>query len=202
MQSERQPRLFSYVVATDRGFAPNPFHGVCTLACCKPKIRFHAEVDDYVIGLSPRHTGNRVVYAMRVSEKLTLDKYWRDPRFRAKKPKRATGGECAVGDNIYHWNRYGWVQDPSAVHGESDIAADTSGVYVLVGKEFTYWGDDGPLETLGLPMIGRAHRSVSNRPWLPAFEEWFAQQERGRLCNPTMALPLPEEGRARRRKPC
>ena len=31
--------LFSYVIEHDLGFAPNPFHGVCTLACCKPQIR-------------------------------------------------------------------------------------------------------------------------------------------------------------------
>src|SRR5712671_5339411 len=32
-------RLYSYVVARDFGFAPNPFFGVCTLATCKPDIR-------------------------------------------------------------------------------------------------------------------------------------------------------------------
>ena len=26
-------------MTSDSGFAPNPFHGACTLACCKPKIR-------------------------------------------------------------------------------------------------------------------------------------------------------------------
>lgn len=31
--------LYSYVVSSDSGFAPNPFFGVCTLACCKPAIR-------------------------------------------------------------------------------------------------------------------------------------------------------------------
>ena len=31
--------VYSYIVAYDSGFAPNPFHGTCTLACCKPTIR-------------------------------------------------------------------------------------------------------------------------------------------------------------------
>lgn len=31
--------LYSYVVAHDFGFAPNPFDGLCTLATCKPDIR-------------------------------------------------------------------------------------------------------------------------------------------------------------------
>lgn len=30
---------YEYVMTNDSGFAPNPFHGACTLACCKPKIR-------------------------------------------------------------------------------------------------------------------------------------------------------------------
>ena len=33
------PRVFSYVVVHDTGFSPNPFHGLLTLACCKPLIR-------------------------------------------------------------------------------------------------------------------------------------------------------------------
>lgn len=39
-------KLFSYVVAREYGFAPNPFFGWCTLATCKPKIRVTAEVGD------------------------------------------------------------------------------------------------------------------------------------------------------------
>ena len=35
--------LYSYTVAADTGFAPNPFHGFCTLACCKPGIRRTAQ---------------------------------------------------------------------------------------------------------------------------------------------------------------
>jgi hypothetical protein len=38
--------IFVYVVKHDGGFAPNPFHGFCTLACCKPKIRKGAKEGD------------------------------------------------------------------------------------------------------------------------------------------------------------
>lgn len=31
--------VYEYVMTSDSGFAPNPFYGACTLACCKPKIR-------------------------------------------------------------------------------------------------------------------------------------------------------------------
>jgi hypothetical protein len=43
-------RLFTYVITQDGGFAPNPFHGVLTLNCCKPEIRKLAEVGDWVAG--------------------------------------------------------------------------------------------------------------------------------------------------------
>ena len=50
----RAMRVFSYVVMHDSGFAPNPFHGHCTLACCKPKIRSQAKAGDIVVGLTTR----------------------------------------------------------------------------------------------------------------------------------------------------
>ncbi|WP_171031592.1 hypothetical protein [Eubacterium sp. BSD2780061688b_171218_H5] len=31
--------VYEYVMKCDTGFAPNPFYGTCTLACCKPRIR-------------------------------------------------------------------------------------------------------------------------------------------------------------------
>lgn len=51
----RPPQLFSYVIPTDDGAAPNPSWGECSLAICKPAIRKGADVDDWVIG-----TGSKV----------------------------------------------------------------------------------------------------------------------------------------------
>ena len=40
MFKEEQPMIvYEYVMKCDTGFAPNPFYGTCTLACCKPRIR-------------------------------------------------------------------------------------------------------------------------------------------------------------------
>ena len=50
-------KLYSYIVARDFGFAPNPFYGFCTLATCKPKIREHASVGDWVVGTGARSSG-------------------------------------------------------------------------------------------------------------------------------------------------
>ena len=77
-------KLFSYVVARDFGFAPNPFYGFCTLCTCKPIIRRVASVGDWIVGTGSKACvgrQNQVVFAMRVTETLTLDEYWAAPRF-------------------------------------------------------------------------------------------------------------------------
>ncbi len=83
-------RVYIYVVARDFGFAPNPFHGTCTLATCKPGIRASASIGDWVIGVGGARLGatGKCIFAMQVSEKLTFDEYWIDVRFKDKKPVR------------------------------------------------------------------------------------------------------------------
>ena len=62
-------KVFSYIVRYDVGFAPNPFHGICSLATCKQDIRRVAQVDDWIVGTGSRPNGkaDNLVYAMRVS---------------------------------------------------------------------------------------------------------------------------------------
>ena len=141
---------YIYVVDRDFGFAPNPFHSYCTLATCKPRIRRSAEVGDWVIGvggLRLRSTG-RCVYAMHVTEKLTFEDYWSDPRFFVKRPIRNGSSVMMVGDNIYYRNAPGnpWQQADSH-HSNSDGTAnvanlqkDTSANDVLVSEHFYYFG--------------------------------------------------------------
>ena len=97
-------RLHSYIVAIDDGFAPNPFYGFCTLATCKPKIRRHAQVGDWMLGTGSKKKGRQgtLVYAMRVTEKMTYDSYWEDPRFEDKRPDLFKSIRKSRGDNIYH----------------------------------------------------------------------------------------------------
>ncbi len=82
--------LYTYVVRYDLGFAPNPYHGYCTLAVCMTKIRKGVKVGDWVLGTGSARKGIRrggyAVYAMRVTEKLSFDQYWIDKRFRKKRP--------------------------------------------------------------------------------------------------------------------
>ena len=66
------PKIYSYVVARDYGFAPNPFHGVCTLATCKPRIRKAADL----VGSASQQRAGFLVFAMKVEDTLTFDEYF------------------------------------------------------------------------------------------------------------------------------
>ena len=109
------PRLFTYIVAHDIGFAPNPFFSYCTLATCKPGIRKGAVIGDWIagVGSKKKRQYGRLVYAMEVEETLSFDEYWRDPRFQRKKPNRVGSLKQRYGDNIYHRAADGetWVQE-------------------------------------------------------------------------------------------
>jgi hypothetical protein len=72
--------LFTYTVRVDRGSAPNPFWGICTLAICKPSIRRVAKPGDWIVGFGSKnangvdHSG-KVVYAMQVHQVMTFSEY-------------------------------------------------------------------------------------------------------------------------------
>ncbi len=146
-------RIFSYIVRYDVGFAPNPFLGWCTLATCKQEIRVKAAVGDWLVGTGSREHNRegRLVYAMRVDEVLSFDDYWKDPRFNHKKPNFRGSLKQAYGDNIYHHTDDGsWVQENSR-HSFGDgsmnpghVNRDTRADAVLVGREFVYFGGNGP----------------------------------------------------------
>lgn len=211
----RTPKLYSYIVARDSGFAPNPFHGFCTLACCKPAIRKVAKKGDYVIGLAGVRDCYRVIYAMEVTEEpMTFEEYWRAPRFRAKRPDVGAGGEKALGDNIYHWDaeRQEYRQEPSC-HSNPDgtenlkkKSHDTKDDAVLISNKFIYWGGqspDYPAFHGDIIKRGPAHRCNFPQETVDAFIEWFDAQEKGCLGAPTNGLPSPAgNGKSKRGKGC
>ena len=151
------PKLYSYVVARDFGFAPNPFYGFCTLATCKPQIRKTARVGDWIIGTGSKakkskRRERRLVHAMRVSEVMTFNEYWHDPRFEEKHPDMHASISKAFGDNIYHRDNISneWIQidsHHSYEHGKQNLknlCHDTKIDRVLISDDFIYWGGSGP----------------------------------------------------------
>lgn len=175
-------RLFSYVVARDYGFAPNPFYGFCTLATCKPQIRKTACVGDWIIGTGSKIRGreNRIVFAMRVTEVLTFSEYWSDARFQQKKPYLIGSRKQRYGDNIYFQDRITgkWYQENSH-HSRSDgqpnlknVVHDTQVNQVLVSTDFMYWGGTAPMipDALCHDLCKKGPGHKSN------FAEGFAEQ--------------------------
>ena len=147
-------KLFSYVVARDYGFAPNPFFGICTLATCKPRIRKTAALGDWIIGTGSKARGRqgRLVFAMRVSDAMTFNEYWLDERFLKKRPNLRGSLKQAFGDNIYFRDERGHWQQQDSHHSYANgapnmhnIRNDTQADRVLMGMDYVYWGGNGPL---------------------------------------------------------
>lgn len=146
---------FSYKIEHDFGLAPNPFGGYCTIAVCKPTIRSNKnlQIGDWIIGTGSAKLKNlhHLIYAMKVEEKITMEKYWEDERFLYKKP--VVNGSLAqmYGDNFYHKINGKWVQENSAHSLEGGktnkdhLRVDTGGENVLISKEFYYFGNTAPL---------------------------------------------------------
>lgn len=145
-------RVYIYVVARDFGFAPNPFHGSCTLATCKPRIRGKAEIGDWVVGMggSKLEAVGKCIYAMKVTDAMSFDEYWNDPRYYDKRPVRNGSRKMMVGDNIYHRDGGEWRQEDShhsQPDGSSDsynIETDTSADRMLISEHFYYFGKAAP----------------------------------------------------------
>jgi Nucleotide modification associated domain 2 len=189
-------KIYIYVVDRDLGFAPNPFHGYCTLATCKPRIRNTARVDDWVIGMGGRKlkaTG-RCVFAMRVSEVVTFNEYWSNPAYFDKKPVINGSRKMMVGDNIYHKTSGDIWQQALSHHSNKDggidlsnLNRDTSSEKVLISQYFCYFGGNAPvIPTELLNSVGYknqiGHRTFDNKnaavivEWLHnSFRESFNQ---------------------------
>jgi hypothetical protein len=148
-------RLHSYIIEHDKGFAPNPFHGVCTLATCKPKIRKYAKIGEYVIGTGTKRRSlqGHLIYVMQISEIIIFDQYWQNRRFTRKKALMNGSMAQRHGDNIYHrdFKTKQWIQEDS-FHSQKGGVLDADNLRidtgltdrVLIGDWFIYWGGIGP----------------------------------------------------------
>jgi hypothetical protein len=148
-------RLYSYIVHFDGGFAPCVSRSICTLACCKSRIRATAKYSDWVAGTTAKeHDSGRLIYLMRLERAFTFAEYYGDEKLRTRI------------DNIYRpKSDGGYVQRSNQFHGPISMRRDLSADRVLVSKRFVYFGDKAPVipdEFLEFVPRGRGHRVYGN----------------------------------------
>jgi hypothetical protein len=178
-------RLFTYIIPTDDGAAPNPFGGMCTLAICKPGIRRVAQEGDWVAGVGSKKglfgdLSNHLVYAMRVEEVLPLEEY--DRQAPTRWPHRIPNVQSPdlwgrLGDCIYDFSNGKPLQPRPSVHGSQNVETDLSGKNVLISHHFYYWGAkaiDLPSYLQEICPQTRGHRSDSNAPYFNPFVTWLS----------------------------
>jgi len=168
--------IYSYVLKNDGGYAPNVKGGICTLATCKPKIRKHANVGDWIIGFGSKRTGyqNKIVYMMKVSKKLTFKEYNELclKKYPIKIPKKRTD----IGDCQYYYKNGELIQRPGC-HTYDNIKIDISGEYVLIADQFYFFGTkaiETPIELKPIIKTGVGHKSQSNKPYETVFNNWIS----------------------------
>ena len=191
------PKLFSYVVDHDLGFAPNPFGGFCTLAKCKygtikckngtkRNIVEKAEEGDWIAGtggvdLTKSAGHGKLIYAMRVDEKIPLGEY-------------CQGNQ---GNRI------------DAEHEDNEV-----GRFALLSYHFFYFGRnaidvaDIPRRHLHNPFekTGPGYRCDFSEDFIADFAKWlkatFKAGVNGPPCKPHSELQMPRCPSQVRRKGC
>ena len=177
-------KLYSYTIPYDDGAAPNPFWGVCTLTICKPRIRRTASEGDWIVATGSKNAkdqgdlSNKVIYAMKVTKKMTLqqyDEYCRKhlkkkiPKWNNKDPK------LRLGDCIYDYSTDPPTQR-EGVHKEGNRPTDLGGKYSLLSNHFYYFGDNPinlPNNLLQIVHQTQGHKSSANDRYKEQFIEWI-----------------------------
>ena len=194
-------KIYSYIIRNDLGFSPNPFWGVCTLACCKPIIRRTAQVDDWVVGIRGKGLYKKlklppttnsfeeygIVFAMQVSEKLSFDDYYN--RFAEKRPNFAKPETIyRRGDNIYRPIGNGDYEQIESRHTIKNKPKDISGKFVLISSQFYYFGSS-PIEipeNLNSLICGRGHKCHTDKTLQSVFLDCISSKKLGVSAKPSL----------------
>jgi len=190
--------LYTYIITYDGGVMPNPYHGVCTLAVCKPAIRRTAKVGDWLMatGRSAAPTKEKLIYAMRVEEIMPMEDYFDEARFQVKKPNlKGSDPRCRAGDNIYSKVGNTWKQLPGGRDKDS-IEKDVSGKNVLISEHFYYFGAGAVALPSGLESLihkNQGHRCKFPEELIQKFAKWlekdFSPGVLGESSDPAPAAP-------------
>lgn len=135
---------------------------------------------------------------MKVSEKMSFDDYWDDLRFIKKRPKMNGSKRQMYGDNIYHRTNINspFVQEDShhsLPHGETNTLnynRDLTGKFVLVSKDFWYFGEEAiqiPEKFISIAKVIRGYKKTNSENFINEFSDWLNQfPQKGYIGKPYM----------------
>jgi len=156
MTTQKTSKVCIYVMTGDSGLAPNPFHGTCTLAICTPNhMRANLNQGDLIVGIAGVNLGKklkqpddqrRLVYAMKIDKRMTMNDYYNDAEYKLKIPKKSGSKIEMCGDNFYREKNE--QQNEEIIHtreteehqGKKIEEQDCRGNRVFIGKNFYYFG--------------------------------------------------------------
>ncbi len=140
-----------YRLTDDHGLAPNPFHGVCTLAVCTPnhkRAKLHA--NDIIIGFTGSNIIKEyglndisIIYCMQIDEVLDMNTYFHHTAYQNKKPDLDKGGIYAKGDNFYFRDENGNLvhsRETDMHNWDEVIKKDIYGDRVFISRSYLYFG--------------------------------------------------------------
>ena len=185
-------KLYTYVIAKDYGLAPNPFFGELTLNVCKPKIRITAENGDWIIGTGSKNVkkadgsfsdfAGKLVYAMKVSKKITMkdyDNYCKNQLQKKIPYLNKKDWRIIVGDSIYDYSESDEPKLRKLIHKEKHKKTDLSGKFTLISDCFFYFGDKAIDISSTFPELvketksARGHSIVTDNIVASQFENWL-----------------------------
>lgn len=127
------PKLYSYVVDHDHGFAPNPYNQMCTLVHCKfggqygrSNIVEGANIGDWILGTGGSGESSaghgKIIYLMRVDEKLDFNSYINDDRFQGRSDHMDDGAYnlyALISHHYFYFGRNAFHIDALPIHVQS-----------------------------------------------------------------------------------
>lgn len=158
------------------------------MVICKPAIRRTARVGDWILGTgskaakmdrrTTRDLSCRVVYAMLVTEKVTMQQY--DGLTKSRLPEKIPVWEHVdrrrrVGDSLYDFSASPVVQRPG-VHRAENQETDLSGGFALLSNDFYYFGANAialPGDLAPVAQNQQGHRVKLNEPYVERFITWI-----------------------------
>ncbi len=192
-------KLYTYCIPYDDGAAPNPYWGTCTLVICKPVIRRTAQIGDWIVVTGSKNArvlgdiSNKIVYAMKVTDKLPMKKYDEHCKnvLTEKIPDMHSDDfRRWEGDCIYDFSKSD--KNPSqrnGVHNEDNIDTDLGGEFALLSDHYYYFGSepvDMPDEFKEIIHNQQGHKSNANDKYKEQFVNWLEIEHKDKLNNPTL----------------